>query len=188
LRDGDFNEFERTCYGLICNDLDITTFESWVYKYDGLEKILSKTDYLELISLNYQSPHVKDQIVKILDRCIDHGRCETYRLLSILYKALESPSQLPDILLDLYDMYCHGYEFLNDLGLAFAFYFATETGSWELSEEKRSAIELSYPQIAGDIKQAIDWIESGKIVLTGKEKNRMSGIVYREYIDNRKAE
>ena len=40
-------------------------------------------------------------------------------MIRLLEEALKRTEKLPYILMEFYDLYCHGYTFLNDLGLGY---------------------------------------------------------------------
>lgn len=183
-----FNDFEKYYFDLVHGGLKIDEFENWIYNDNNLENILNQEDYLDLISLNFRSIHIKYEIEKILAKYIDYSKFEKKRVLSLLYRALESRKDLPDILREFYDMYCHGYYFFQDLGLGYG--LACEvppskynTDNWnELNEkEKNEIINSFFPQIESDIQRAIHWIENDKIILTGT-KNELD---YWEFTDYR---
>jgi len=102
--------------------------------------------YLDLISLNFRSKHIKCEIKKILVKYIDYSKFEKKRVLSLLYRTLESRNDLPDIFGKFYDMYWHGYYFFEDLELGYGLtcelppsQYSSET--WEgLNDNKKSKI------------------------------------------------
>lgn len=186
-----FSEFEKVYFGLMYGNLEISKFENWVYKNNDLESILSHDDYLDLISLNFGSKHIKCEIEKIFDKYIDYSKFEKKKVLSLLYRALESRKDLPDILREFYDMYCHGYYFFQDLGLGYGLTCEVppskySSDNWDgLNEKEKNEIISSFlPQIESDIQRAIQWIENDKIILTGTKNN----LEYWEFIDYRNDE
>ncbi|MEI6602596.1 MAG: hypothetical protein WCL54_03820 [Clostridia bacterium] len=181
-------EFDKFCYDLYYGDLEINKFEKWVYESSKLESLISSDQYLELISLNYQSRDIKHQIEKILKNHIDYGYLEKKRIIEQLNKSLQSREALPQILQWFYYMYCHGYYFLFDIGIGYGLTcvvppskYKVETWEELNQEEKDQIIESFYPQIESDIYRALSWIKEDKIVLTGTkdDMNRW------EFIDNR---
>lgn len=169
-----FSEFEKYCYDLFYGNIEISRFEAWVYSSTDLESILNQDDYLELISLDFKSHHIKYEIEKILEKYIDLGRFERQRIVSLLYDALKSKKDWPDILRRFYGMYCNGYYFFEDLGLGYGLTCEVPPSKYgvetldELDEvQKNEIIDSFFPQIEYDINCAIDWIENSKIILTG---------------------
>jgi hypothetical protein len=54
----DFNIIEYMCFELQENGLGINKFEKWVYHSVEIQVILSNEDYLDLISLDYNSKNI----------------------------------------------------------------------------------------------------------------------------------
>jgi hypothetical protein len=180
-------EFEKYYFELVHGGLEIKEFENWIYNNNDLENILNKDDYLDLISLNFKSKHIKYEIEKLLGKYIDYSKLEKKRVLSLLYRVLESRKDLPDILREFYYMYCHGYHFFQDLGLGYGLTCEVPpskycSDNWdELKEKERNEIINGFfPQIESDIKRAIHWIENDKIILT-RTKNENDHWEFTDY-------
>jgi len=105
---------------------------------------------------------------------------------------LKRDERLGPILREFYDLYCHGYAFLNDLGLGYGLMIEVppspkyKAETWEeLSDsEKQELLDSFYPQLESDIKRAIEWIENGKLILKGRKDE----IGHYEYEDLRTEE
>ncbi|MCT4618344.1 MAG: hypothetical protein N4A62_03035 [Marinisporobacter sp.] len=185
------NNLEKYCYKLFYEDFEITKFEDWVYSNKELEDIMNKDDYIDLISLDFKSRHIKSEIEKVVEKYIDYGKFEKKLILTLLYRALKSKNDLPDILMKFYYMYCHGYIFFEDLGLGYGLTcevppskYTADTWYELNEEEKDEIIDTFYPKITVDIKRAIDWIENDKIVLLGTQNE----LEHWEFLDNRNVE
>lgn len=168
---------ELKFYGTIIGEIPIEEFENWIYNDNEIESVLSSDDYLELISFNYKKNGAKYELVNLLsEKYVDLGEYEKWKMLNKLRIALKRDENLSDILREFYDLYCRGYLFFNDLGLGYGLMVEVplsgnyKAESWEeMNEiEKNELIESFYPQLESDIKRAIDWIENGRIVLTGE--------------------
>ncbi|HEY8969195.1 MAG TPA: hypothetical protein VIM64_08875 [Puia sp.] len=175
--------FFQTLYG----SKNILEFETWLYRDEQLEGILSPESYLDLISYGYKGEAAKYGLYKLLENLIDKGEYETWKLLGLLRKALKRDDELPEILMTFYDLYCKGYTFLDNLGLGYGLAvevpYRLDKDSWdELTvEQQQNLLNSFYPDIEGEIIKVLSWIESRQIILTGirGEYNRY------EYIDNR---
>jgi hypothetical protein len=184
------NNIEDNVFRLFYGGLNISDFENWVYESLELEALLSPDDYLELISLNYQSKFVLNQIEEIISKYIDYGKFETAKLIDQLSRAREKDEDTGEILRSFYNMYCNGYYFLQDIGLGYG--LACEVplnsgaNSWEELDEKgkNELVNSFYPQIIGHIEKVLEWIEDKKIILTGKKNN----LDRWEFIDYRNSE
>lgn len=161
----------------IQGDIPLHDFELWLYASKELEALLNAEDYLALISIGYKQGGAKYQLYKLLMRYIDPGEFETYKMLKLLYEAKQKSDRLPNILVDFYNLYCKGYQFLQDLGLGFG--LAIEVPSvrnqtadtWdELTIEQQEELLSSFsPELEECIEQAIYWLETKKIILTGEQ-------------------
>ena len=184
------NALEEKILQLDNSDLTIHDFEMWVYQSQELEVLLTPDDYLELISLNYRSKFVRNQIEKIISKYVDCSKFETAKLKSLLVKAKEWDKDTGEILRSFYDMYCDGYYFLHDLGLGYG--LACEVplnsgaNSWEElnDNEKNELINGFYPHIIGHIEKVLEWIDNNKIILTGKKND----LGHWEFLDYRTTE
>jgi hypothetical protein len=177
---------EEQIYGLYYNGLSIKEFEQWVYSSSELESLLLPEDYLAIISLNYSSRHIKNDLESIINRYVDYGKFETNKLVCLLNRALIKDENTGPVLRQFYELYCDGYYFLFDLGLGYG--LACEVpikyaDTWEelSDEQRRRIIDGFYPHIISDVQRALEWLETGKIVLTGT-KNEIN---HWQFIDNR---
>jgi predicted DNA-binding WGR domain protein len=168
---------KERCYKTIKGDYSITDFERWLYADKELEQLLHADDYLELISLDFKKGGAKYELWNLLKKQIDLGAFETYKMLELLYAAKRKDEKLPYILMDFYDLYCRGYAFLRDLGLGIG--LAVEVPhlnnspaeSWdELTREQQTQVLAGFsPELEACIDDAIAWLESGKIILSGEQ-------------------
>ena len=168
---------EQQFYDTILEKVNLEDFESWVYSDKELELLLSEDEYLELISFNYKKNGSKYELVNLLSKkYVDLGEYEKWKMLNLLYAAKNRDERLPDILRQFYNLYCRGYNFLNDLGLGYGLTVDVPPSSkykaetWEeMSEtEKRELIESFYPQLQSDIERTMSWIENGKFFFQEK--------------------
>jgi hypothetical protein len=174
--------FFETLYG----DKSVLEFEQWLYAEKRLESLLKAEDYLDLISYGYKGNRVKYGLYKLLEKHIDKGEYEKWKMLRRLRKALQRDKELPQILMTFYDLYCKGYNFLDNLGLGYGLAVEvpySQADSWgELTPEQQETLLNSfYPNIEYEIKKVIRWLETGKVVLTGFQDDYQ----HYEYIDNR---
>lgn len=172
-------------YEIIFDATNLNEFEAWIYIDKQLESALSPDDYLELISFNYKKNGAKYELVELLfNRFINPEEYQKWKMLNLLYTALQKDERLPDILRQFYDLYCKGYTFLNDLGLGYGLTVEVPpskfpSDNWaDLSDENKVEILQSFhPQLESDIQRAIAWIEQGKIIFK-RTKNEMGNQEY----------
>ena len=168
------SEIERNCYDLFYNNSDIHIFEKWVYENNDLKSLLSKDDYLALLSLNYKTEYSHNEVYKIMMKYLDLSKFETKRVLDLLYKSLETKELLPIMLPCLYHLYCNGYIFLQKIAIEYGLNCIVPPSNYKVNHwtkltefEKEEIINSFYPEIENDIKDVIELIENGKIILTG---------------------
>ena len=151
---------------------------------------MSDEDYLELISYGYKSDTAQKWLYPLFEKHIDKGEFEKRRLRKLLTKALTRDKELPQILMSFYDLYCKGYNFMDNLGLGYGLTLEVSYPQadyrGELNEEQQSnLLDSFYPQLNVEIEKVINWLDGGEIILTGNKDNHNH---YFDYADNRDEE
>ncbi|MFZ6845623.1 hypothetical protein [Undibacterium sp. RuTC16W] len=184
------SEFELTIYKLLLKEIEQSDFERWVYSEKKLSEILTSDDYLELISLNYQTSSSLYDAGKILRKHIGIGKCYEWHLKNVLQRIINRTADVHKYIEECYDLYCDGYYFLDNLGLGYGLAvivprekYKGETWLELTTQDQQELINEFYPGIAEEAKKVISWLNSGKIVLTD-HSGEYQGI---EYQDNRTA-
>lgn len=174
---------------MISGKLTLAAFEEWVYT-SSLEDELSEEDHLALISFNFKKNGAKYELIHLLKRFIDLGEYETQKIRAKLEAALNKDENLPELLAEFYDLRCRGYVFLEDLGMGFGLSIEApptknHDRTWEqLSKEEQDKIIAGfYPKLDECLKEAIYWLDSGKVVLTGEKE--IDNDYFLEYHDYR---
>jgi len=178
------NNFELTIYKLITREVEINEFEQWVYSEKNLEELLNSEEYLSLISLSYKQPSSLYEAENILKRYIDIGKYYDWYLRRVLQKIIEYPDDVHKYIEQCYDMYCDGYDFLDNLGLGYGLAITVppsnyNAGTWDKLEthEQKELIESFYPDVVNEAKKVIRWLDTKKIILTGHDGS-YQGILY----------
>ena len=183
---------KQKIFDLIGGKTTIEEFEQWVYNTEELKEEIGDDDHLELISFNYKKNGAKYELLDFLKEKIDLAEYETHKIRGMLSDALDKNEHLPHILSEFYDLYCRGYKFLSDLGVGFGLSIECPPGyydsTWEQlpKEIQDKILSEFYPLLDECLREAIDWIDSGKVVLTG-ESERVKDY-NSNYIDNRTSE
>jgi len=179
--------FDLTVFKLIGREIEIKDFKQWVYSEKKLENILTPDDYLDLISLGYNLPSSRHEAEKILKRYIDIGKYHEFNLRRVLQKVIDRPNDVYKYIELCYDMYCDGYNFLDNLGLGYGLNVAIPPSNYgadtwqELKlQEQLKLINSFYPAVAEDAQKIFLWLDIGKIVLTGHDGEYQS-IVYEDH-------
>lgn len=182
-------DIQQLFFETINGDKSPLEFESWLYADTRLEKILRPEDYLELISFGYKSPTAKYELPGLLERLVDKETYETWRLRSLLTKALQRDEQLPNILMTFYDLYYNGYSFLDKLALSYGLEmevpYYSPTPGMSAEQQQQQILASFYPQLEAELKKVLHWLDTGKIILTGNKNNYDR---YDDYTDNRTKE
>lgn len=144
-------------------------FESWLYQCKELEKHISSEDYFELISYSYKSAHRFD-FVELIEKFIDPAEYEFYALMKKLDETLEKDKH-PDIMDDLYYLYCNGYGFMDTLGLVYGLSYAeTCINMGKNSPEAMNFINDYFPDFQKEIARVKQLLVSGHIIIKGKDE------------------
>lgn len=180
--------FDLTLYKLIDRKIEIKNFEQWVYSEKELERILTPDDYLDLISSDYSLPSSLYEAEKILKPYIDIGKHLELNLHRVLQKVIDRPKDAHKFIEQCYDMYCDGYNFLDNLGLGYGLHvsvppsnYGADTWQELKSHEQLKLINSFYPAVAQEAQKVLLWLDTEKIILTGHDGG-YQGI---EYEDNR---
>lgn len=170
-------DIKERFYTTIKGDISLDDFEQWLYANNELEKYLNSEDYLDLISLNFKKSGAKYELWNLLKKHIDLSEFETYKILGLLYEAKQKTERLPYILMEFYDLYCKGYSFFQDLGIGIGLAIEVPrvnnatADTWDkLTEQQQKELLASFsPELEECIDQAIYWLETKKILLTGEQ-------------------
>ena len=175
-------------YKTIKGDISPDDFEQWLYADKELAKQLNPDDYLELVSFDYKKNGAKYELWDLLTKHIDREESEAYKMLGLLHEAKRKNERLPRILMEFYDLYCKGYDFLKDLGMGIGFAVVSPRGdysaadTWEelTTQQQNELLDSFSPELEKCIEQVINWLEIKKIVLTG-ELNHIGHYIYKDY-------
>jgi hypothetical protein len=189
----ELTEIESKYFELVENNISLKEFENWVYNSRFLEHELNENEYLDLISLNYNTPSCIYELGKILTDKIDKGKFEKKRMCKILNSIADRDGSEAKNLILCYDLYCKGYAFLQDLGLGIGLFLEVPSGGEYKAEywdkltliEKNKLLGSAYPKAKELAIELIQWINEDKIKFLGKQDEILN---YWEYIDNRNNE
>ncbi len=156
------------------NEESIDDFEKWSYETKILEEILGKEDYLDLISLDFLRSGAKYEIVKIIEKHIDTSEYELWKLKNMLTDFINREKDPQNLLFEFYELYCHGYFFLDRLGLdygltAIAITEVDEYGEKLSVEERNKSIYDLIPGAIVEARKVLNWLETGKIEISKKD-------------------
>jgi len=171
------NPVELVFFKLVSHEIELLEFEKWVYSESKLEEILSSNDYLELISINYKTPSGLYEAEKVLSSYFSMGKYYEWNIRNILQKITEKPNDVHKYIEQCYDLYCDGFDFMDNLGMGYGLGLTCP----DYYNEK---VDDYYPQILGEVEKVLEWLDNGKIVITG-HSGEYQGI---EYEDNRSVE
>ena len=187
----ELNKIESQFFNLLDDKISISDFEKWVYKSEWLENELEADEYVDLISLNYGTSSAKYEIGKILKGRISQGNYETVKMIELLNSIIERDGKEGKSLSAMYDFYCKGYYFLEDLGVGIGIFievspkYKEEYSNLSIKEQENKLIDSVYPSarlLALELKK---WLTNGELKLTGEQEPEL----YRwQYIDNRSNE
>lgn len=185
------SEIDIVIFKLISKETQSKEFEAWVYSEKSLESVISSDDYLELISLNYESPSALYEAKKILTNYIQLPDYYDWLLRETLQNVISRPLNACKYIEQCYDFYCDGFGFLRNLGLRYGLTVVVLPGKYivehwsELNtSEQQELLDSLYPGVAEEAEKIIGWMNAGKIILT-RHSGEYQGI---EYEDNRALE
>lgn len=157
-------DVESNFYNVLRGNITILEFEKWVYNIDEelLNKCFGNDFYFELISLNYKDKHVMNELEKLLFSKVPFGRFEEVKIRELLEDVIDDKGILVEIIEDLYDLYCDGYRFLRDIGLAYVDYgMPREHETYNFTEQTRTKLK-------SEAKRILSFLNTRKIIITGE--------------------
>ena len=184
----ELNEMESKYLDLLEGINSIKEFETWVYNSDWLESELPEDVYIDLISLNFKTSSATYEIGKVLKGEIDEGNFETAKMIKLLNSIIERDGKEGESLTRMYDYYCKGYYFLEDLGLGIGLSvevpnkYGVEYYHELNREQEKSLVDSVYPpakELAIELK---NWLLNKDLILTGDKESELN---LWGYIDNR---
>lgn len=187
----ELNKIESQFFNLMNEKISINDFEKWVYKSEWLENELEEDEYLDLISLNYGTSSAKYEVGKILKNRISKGNFETVKMIELLNSIIERDGKEGKSLSIMYDLYCKGYYFLEDLGLGIGIFievspaYKVEYSNLSIKEQKNKLIDSVYPSARLLATELKNWLINGELKLTGEQEPELNRW---QYIDNRSDE
>ncbi len=163
---------ERKFYEVLNREISIQDFEQWVFKTKALESELPEETYTELISLNFKDKFAQIQLDKIVRPFVDNGKFEIRRISKYLESIIDKDEKCAESIEMTYDLYCSGYDFLRRLGLNYGLLISCPPAgnyqkSWnEITKAQQDELlDDLYPEIIADAKNALKWLNEGKIVI-----------------------
>ncbi|OAQ38506.1 hypothetical protein A5893_13860 [Pedobacter psychrophilus] len=176
-------------FKLLNDELSIENFEHWVYETKELEFFFEQDDYLDFISLDFKDRHIIHEMKKIVDKYLNYGEYEKRKINRILADLISKNDDFSKSLIAAYDMYCDGYEFLDNIGMGYGLTFANEFFEFKdwmnlPIDEKSRRVNAIYKGIKTEAEKVQDWFDRKKIILTGE----VDEIGHYGYIDNRTIE
>lgn len=181
------NELESQYLNLLENEISLQDFEQWVYASKWLESTLSEAEYIDLISLNCNKSGARHDLGNILKKQINEGRFQTVRFVRLLDSIINRDGKEGESLSKMYDWYCHGYNFLYDLGLGIGLQINVPTRygvnyCHELNDtQKTELVGSAYPMAAKLAQELKIWILTGQLVLTGEKDPDFNRWYYADY-------
>lgn len=160
----DKHDIELKFYDLLRGNLNVQEFEKWVYETDEelLDEHFGSGFYFELASLNYRNKYVINELEKLLFNKVPFERFEEMKIREILTYVIEDKGELAELLEELYDLYCDGYNFLRYIGLAYAFHgMPRENEIYNFTEQTRINLK-------SEAKRILSFLDTREIIITGE--------------------
>jgi hypothetical protein len=157
-------ELKDQFYAYYVGEISLRDFETWLYEHPKIETDIGEAFYFDLIDIDYRDKHAADKLEKVVYSRFPRAEFETRRIRELLEKTA-SGEDLPDMVQRLYDEYCRGYWFLEELGLAWVHHFLMAE---HLSDKKiREKIARDAENIARDARRVLARMDRKEVVITG---------------------
>ncbi len=172
---------------LMESKISIKEFEHWVYSSEWLADELSESEYIDLIGLSYNAPSSKYEVGKILKGRFDNGKFEAIKMILLLNSIIHRDGKEGESLIRLYDLYCKGYYFLEDLGLGIGLFievpskYGSEYFHQLIESQKKKLVDSVYPYAAQLAIELKHWISNGDIKLSGEKDEILNRWQYTDH-------
>lgn len=124
-----------------------------------------------LISFDYSSQDSCKGFYNNFAKYVNFYKFEADRIKEYLQSIIGKDENCADTFLVIYDLYCMGYGFLQKLGLLYGLCLIDNSYPITLVSSSNKIIDMFYPDVIGDAKNVLSWLEEGKIAF----KNRSNG-------------
>lgn len=163
-------------------EVTVQDFESWVYESRALQEALKEDDYQQFIEFNYKSADARYELYNLIEIFIEPVEFYQHYLLSLVEKLEVDDYQVfPQALMECYEIYCRGCDFLNDLGLGVGLCLVSpntlyKAESWEeLSEENKIQLvdSLDKKKINALISLFRKWVQNNEVQILRKDEDNL---------------
>lgn len=179
---------KQTFFDYLLGKTGIKELEEYVYTHPEIESVLGEQAYLELIEFNYNQPGVAYEITKLIFKHFPEESYIQVRIKESL-KVIANSDSPADLIYDesnnLYDDYCNGAYFLEDIALGYALSLmdcACEFGkdSWDELNilQKQLLIARFNPGLADEAKKILNLLESSIVTICGYEPDEVGPIQF----------
>lgn len=152
--------------------VSMTQFETWARTSFDLPSSVSTEDLKTILSIDYKSIGAPGQLLPFLNQLVDPGEMETYKMLKLLNEAKRDNDNLPKLLDEFHTLYHLDYDFLEELAVGLR------------NRKLANPSESLQPELEQVTQRIIDWINTGKIVLTGDYDEYTHGNLYKDLRTN----
>jgi hypothetical protein len=163
---------ELAFFRLKSNQIDRGSFEKWLYGNSEIESLVSESDYLELISINYRTQSSVHDAAKLLEKYFSLADYHDWYLRRILEKILKRDKNVEKYIVECYDLYCDGYNFLDNIALGYGL-------GLSCPDEFNESVDDFYPAIELEAEKILSWLDDRKVVITG-HSGQYLGIEYED--------
>lgn len=178
-------------YNILLEKQCVLDFEKWVYESKELEEIIDENSHLDFISLNYKANGAYYELRKLIEKQIDKIDFLEWKLVTELNNVKLKKGNFHLSIINFYDFYCKGYEFMDNLAFNYGLPLGCPYNSYgfenyeELNlQQRESIVSEFYPEILFEIDKVLDWINNKEIIL----KESSGEFQQLNYVDLRKEE
>lgn len=171
-------EIELSFFRFLNGEISLEDFEQWIYATPELETYLGEATYFEFAAFDFRQSGAKYELGKLIEV---HGflpKFYTWKLKQQLQSLLDHTMDPVNVFEDFYELYCHGYSFLQNLGMQYMY-----LGMYEIpkriaqnrwSEEENNHFIVSLEERISSLKQEIEVLvgslESGELKIINQHE------------------
>ena len=182
-----FSNISTQFYRFHEGTLSLADFEQWLYEKEAaVAAEVSPELHQQLLQFNYRSKYAEAEFHKLFIAPMDWQCYEYWRLYRLLDSIIQKDAFYADSLASVYELYCQGYTFLEQLALGYGLRlvagFDREITDWQKVPEvdKLRLLGHDYEKVATAAEQVKNWLKKEQIVLTGKRYGELNRLEFED--------
>lgn len=173
----DTEEIELPLFRYLAGELPLKELEQWIYATPQIEDYWGEPAYLEFISFRFQQPAANYELSKLIYKYIPPGKYHGWQIKRLLKALLDNTQDPVDVFKKLYDFYCAGYWFLNNIGIQYVIGIdeiptLKAQDLWDANEfaRLRKLLNNHLESLKNEVEMVFQALETGEIEIINEKE------------------